>query len=158
MDILQKIWLFLSKTIGVYNIWGLSIEPAYWQAIAILVLFFFLILTLARLRYLYIHWNLSKTSLSFLFYGFLLALFLEGFLIIGGRTLFTATLGWKNAPKPIGTLIDIGRTQVAKVLEEQGSVPESVAKVKLSEEDVIRSYFSLSGEDAKKVRQRICTP
>src|SRR4030067_1963214 len=105
---------WLNKSIGTYNIKGIYIEPTYWQAFAIVFLLFLLVLTFARLRHLYVHWSVSKPAVSFIFYGFLLALVVEGFLIISGRTLFTEILGWKNAPKPVSTILDAGRVKLVK--------------------------------------------
>lgn len=158
MQWLQKIWPIINKSFGTYNVKGLEIEPTYWQAGAIVLLIFLLLFTLARLRYIYVHWNLSGASWSFLFYGFLLALFLEGFLLISGRTFFTATLGWKNAPKPISTFIDVGRNKMSQVLGEQTQVPESVAKQPPSAKSVVNDYFDLSESEAQRVQSQICSP
>lgn len=151
-----KLWLFLNKSFGTYNIKGLEIEPTYWMAGAIVLLVFLLLFTLARLRYLYIHWNLSGTSLSFLFYGFLLALILEGFLMVSGRTFFTATLGWQDAPKPLSTFIDLSRNKMSKVLSEQTEVPDSVASQPPSAKSVVTDYFNLSKTEAENVETQIC--
>jgi hypothetical protein len=157
MRVLTNIWTFLSKSFGTYTVRGLEIEPTYWQAGAIILLIFMLIFTLARLRYIYVHWNLSGTSLSFLFYGFLLALILEGFLIISGRTFFSATLGWENAPKPIAAFIDLGRDKMSKVLGEQTKIPESVAKQPPTAKSVVTDYFNLPKSEAQKVESQICS-
>ena len=99
---------FISKTFN-FKLGNLDIAPTYWQAIAIVFLLFLLVFTLARVRYLYIHWSLGKNSIAFLFWGFILALILEGFLIIGGKTVLTEVLGWQDVPKPINTALDLGR-------------------------------------------------
>ena len=101
---------FINRTFP-FKVRNLDIEPTYWQAFAIVFLLFLLVLTIARVRYLYVHWNLGKSSLSFLFWGFVLSLIFEGFLFISGKTLLTEVWGWKNAPKPLSTALDEGRNR-----------------------------------------------
>ena len=141
---------FLNKTFATYNVKGLEIEARYWQAIVIIFLIFLLLFTLARMRYLYVHWNLGRSSLSFLFYGFLLALILEGFLLIGGKTIITETLGWKNAPKPLSTALDAGRSKLINVLGAED--------VSASPEEILTDYGNLTSKDAQEVRAVICKP
>ncbi len=148
----------INKSFGTYTIRGIDIEPTYWEAAAIVFLIFLLILTFARVRYLFIHWSISKPSISMIFWGFLLALILEGFLIIGGRTMLTEVLGWKNAPKPISTALDAGRSKLVEVLGVTKEVPESVAKDTPTYQSVIGDYESLSSEDKEVVGNFICKP
>ncbi len=155
---MKNTWTFLNKSIGSFTVKGWEIEPTIWQALAIVFLLFLLVLTLARLRYLYIHWNLSKTSLSFLFYGFLLALILEGFLIISGRSFLIELLGWKNPPKPVSTALDIGRTKLINVLGEQDEIPVSLIDTNPSFQSVVGDYKNLSTEDAQLVKEYFCRP
>ena len=155
---MDKIFKLLNKSFGVYNIKGIDVEPTYWMAIAIVVLIFLLLFTLARVRYLYVHWNLSKTSLAFLFYGFLFALILEGFLIIGGRTLFTEIMGWKSAPKPISTFLDAGREKLVDVLGVTEEIPASYARETPTFQSVVGDYENLSLEDKESVKIFICEP
>lgn len=147
---------FLNRPFGIYNIRGIYVEPTYWMAGTIFLLAFLLLLTLARLRYLYVHWSLNRSAISFLFYGFLLALIIEGFFILSGRTIFTEVLGWENAPKPVSTLLDVARSRVAKVLGVTEQIPESVAREKPSYQNVVSDYQTLSPEEAEKVRSSIC--
>lgn len=149
---------FLNKSFGIYNIHGVSVEPTYWMAGAIVILIFLLILTLARMRYLYIEWHFDRHNLSFLFYGFLLALILEGFLLISGRTFITEMLGWENAPKPIGTALDIGRDKLVQVLGEETKVPSSNAQTRPTVDQLMNYYGGLEKNDAEKVRSQICKP
>lgn len=155
---LTKILDFLNKSFGTYTVKGWEIEPTYWEAGAIVILIFLLIVTLARLRYIYVEWHFDRQNFSFLFYGFVLALILEGFLIISGRTFLSATLGWRSAPKPISTFIDFGRNKMSQVLGAQISVQDSVAKANPTAKSVVTDYFNLSKADAKKVQSQICTP
>ena len=149
---------FINKSFGTYTIRGLEIEPTYWQAAAIVFLLFLLVLTFARIRWLYIHWSFGKGSFSFLFYGFLLALVLEGFLIIGGRTFMTEILGWENAPKPISTALEAGRAKLVQVLGATDEIPESVASEPPTYQSVVSDFQSLSPDDAESVRSFVCAP
>ena len=153
---MQNVLKLLNKSFGTYNIKGIDVEPTYWMAIAIVFLIFLLLLTVARVRYLYVHWNLSRTSLAFLFYGFLFALILEGFLVIGGRTLFPEILGWENAPKPISTFLDTGRQKLVNVLGITEEVPASFAQETPTYQSVMSNYESLSIEDQESIRDFIC--
>jgi hypothetical protein len=155
---LMKILNFLNKTYAVYNVKGIEIEARYWMALAIGIMCFLLVFTLARLRYLYVHWNLGKSSLSFLFYGFLLALILEGFLIISGKTFIIEALGWKNPPKPISTVLDISRQKLVDVLGVKDEIPMSQAAEKATSQSVVGDYVNLSIEDQQVVKSYICQP
>ena len=148
----------INKSFGVYNIKGIYFEPTYWMAGTIVLLIFLLIFTIARIRYLYVHWNLGKPSMSMLFWGFFLAFIVEGFLVISGRTLFTEILGWENAPKPISTIIDIGRKKLSDVLGAEDEVSSNPDTKIASPEGILSSYEDLSSEDASKVRAAICEP
>ncbi|KKQ97437.1 MAG: hypothetical protein UT24_C0008G0053 [Candidatus Woesebacteria bacterium GW2011_GWB1_39_12] len=154
MDLLK----ILNKSFGTYNIRGFYIEPTYWQAAAIVFLLFLLLLTFARLRYIYVHWHLDKPSLSMIFWGFLLALILEGFLLLSGRTMLTEILGWKNAPKPISTALDATRTKLVKVLGVTEEIPESAADEKPTKQSVTQDFESLSSDDKEQVVDFICKP
>ena len=104
------------------------------------------------------HWHLNRNTLSFLFYGFLFALILEGFLILGGRTLFTEILGWQNAPKPISTILDSGRNRLVKVLGETEEVSSSLAQEAPTYQSLVGDFENLSSEDKESVKSFICKP
>lgn len=148
----------LNKTLKTFKIGSFEIEPTYWQAAAIIVLLFLLVFTLARLRYLYVNWHFDKNSFAMLFWGFLLALIVEGFLMIGGRTLFTEILGLKNVPKPISTILNIGRNRLITVLGVSDQVPSSVAKEDLKADDLFKEFNNLSPSEAEKLYREICKP
>ena len=120
-------------------------------------MFFILVIPLARLRYLFVKWSFSGWH-AFFFLGFLFALIIEGFLLVGGRTFLTATLGWKNAPQPILTVLDSGREKLVDVLGVKSEIPESVAGKTKNKESVISDFQSLSPEEAQRVRLLICEP
>jgi hypothetical protein len=138
-----------------FNIGNMEIAPTYWQAGLIVFLLFILIFTFARLRRLYVGWSL-KSFLPAVGLGFLLALVFEGFMILGGKTLLIELMGWENAPKPISTALDEGRTELIKVL----GVTEEISETDriFDYREVISSYESLSEEDRQKATEYICTP
>lgn len=137
---------------------NIQLAPEYWQAVVIVLLLFALLLTLARMRYLYLHWSFGKSSMAMMFWGFLLALVFEGFLLIGGKTLLTEVLGWKNAPKPISTALDAGRTKLVNVLGQEAEVPLTNKNQSSSSSSVFSDYQSLSPAEAEKVKLLICQP
>jgi hypothetical protein len=136
---------------------NLNLSTQYWQAIAIVVLLFFLVLTLAKVRRHFIDWSL-KGAVFGIFFGFLLALFTEGFLIIGGKTAVTELLGWRNAPKPIQVAIDAGRAKLVNVLGVTDAIPNSIASEDPTVDDAIEIFQSLDPSESKKVKSLICTP
>lgn len=127
--------------------WDLT--PEYWTAAAIVFLLFALVFSLARLRKMYVHWSL-KGFVPQLLIGFVLALVLEGFLILGGKSLLTSILGWDNAPKPISTALDIGRTKLVNVLgvSDEAATPEGV----------VLDFQSLSSTERGVAKIQICEP
>ena len=155
---MHNVLKFLNKSFGVYNIKGIYVEPTYWMAGVIVILIFLLLFTVARVRYLYVHWNLSRTSVSFLFYGFLFALILESFMILGGRTIFTEILGWKNAPKPFSTALALGREKLVNVLGVTEEIPTSAAKENSTSESIIFEFQTLDQIQMNEVRKFVCEP
>jgi len=146
----------INKSFGTYNVRGWSIEPTYWQAGAITLCLFMLLFTLARLRHMYVHWSVSKPSISFIFWGFLLALIVEGILFISGRTIFTELLGWKDAPKPISTVLDKSRSELITVLGVSETVPESYAEVVPTYQSVVIDFTELSDEEKETFKKFLC--
>ena len=86
-----------------------------------------------------------------LFWGFLLALIVEGFLILSGRTLLTEVIGWKNAPKPVSTVLDIGRERLVTVLGVTEEIPNSAAYETTTYQSVIGDFESLTLEEKEAV-------
>ncbi len=93
----------------------ISIAPNVWQAAAIIALIFVFVLVLAYMSRNFMEWSLSGAGIG-LVVGFILALVLEGFLIVGGRTVITAALGWKNAPAPIQNVLTEGHQKLLDAL------------------------------------------
>lgn len=155
MDIAQGLFSF-SPNFNL-NLGSFSFSPSYIQAGVILLLVFLLVLTFAQVRRHFIEWSF-KGALFGIFFGFLLALILEGFLIVGGKTAITEIVGWKDAPQPILSVLDAGRTQLVSVLGVTTEIPSSNAKIKTAPEEVLRSFQALSPNDLAKVKKLICAP
>jgi len=137
------------------NLGKFSLPVTYLEAGAVIFLLFLLVLTIAQVRRHYVSWSL-KGGLFGIFFGFLLALILEGFLLIGGRTALTEALGWKNAPKPIQIALDSGRSKLVQVLGIQNQIPTSVAKENATVQSTIQTLQSLNPADMKKVKNLLC--
>lgn len=133
------------------------ISPSYIQAFLIVVLIFLLIYSMAHVRHLYIHWSF-KPAISWLLMGVVFALIVEGFLLLSGRTLVTEILGWKNAPQPLKTALDTGRSRLADVLGSQMSVPDLSAANPPKVEDVYTYYEALDEPSSQQFRSMVCKP
>jgi hypothetical protein len=131
------------------------ISPSYFTAAAIVFLLFLLVLTLAQVRRHFLNWSI-KGSLFGIFLGFALALILEGFMVIGGKTVVTEVLGWRNAPKPILTALEAGRSKLVNVLGVGSEIEVSEASGP-PQARVINLYQTLSPEAQETVRYQICT-
>ena len=140
-----------------YQVGSLNFSTSYLQAGAVVFLLFILVLTLAQVRRHFVDWSL-KGALFGLFFGFILALILEGFLLVGGKTAITEVIGWKSAPKPILAVLDIGRDKLINVLGINTEIPSSKAKNRLNPQEIIESFTSLSSSEAEEVKEIICKP
>ena len=145
-----------SQTLN-FNLGKYYISTSWVQAALIVILLFLLVLTMAKFRRHMFSWSM-KGALFGIFIGFFLALILEGFLIIGGKTAFTEVMGWENAPKPIKIALEAGRAKLVAVLGATEEIPTSVAKEVSLPDDVIGQFQSLNPQDAAKVRRLICEP
>ena len=85
------------------------------KAILVVVLIFFVLLLLAKMSRSYIEWY-STGWFIWLFLGFFLAVFIEGILLVGGKTIFTEVLRMQSAPRPIQNFIDSSRINLTRVL------------------------------------------
>lgn len=145
---------FLSKSFDL-NLGKMSLPVTYLEAGAIVFLIFLLILMMAQFRRHYVDWSL-KGGVAGIFFGFLLALILEGFLLIGGKTAITEVLGWKNAPKPIQVALDAGRGKLIQVLGIQDQIPSSYARENVTVQSAVETLQSLNPSDMKKVKALLC--
>ncbi len=139
-----------------YKVGSFEISPSYTQAAIILVLVFLLLLSLARVRRMFIHWSLGRHSIAIFVWGFIVALIVEGFFILAGRTMFTEILGLKNVPKPISSFIELGRNRVYQVLGESVEVKESSAQEVGNAKSLIESFYLLDEIDKEEVKDQIC--
>lgn len=153
---MQELAQFLSTNL---NFKFLNINPSStsWKAFAIIALIFLLVLTFAQLRRRLLDWSL-KGAVFGIFFGFLLALILEGFLVIGGRTALTEVLGWRNAPKPVQVAIDAGRNKLVDVLGVTDEIPQTFASSDPTVEEATNILQSLDPTEIKKVKSLICAP
>lgn len=126
-----------------------TVAPTYIQAGAIVLLIFLLILSLAQFRQHFIKWSF-KGGLVGLFFGILLTLIIEGFFLVNGHTALTTVLGWKSAPKPISTALDIGKGKLTNVL--------GVGTENATSKDAINLIQSLNPGEIAKIKTIICTP
>lgn len=94
---------------------NISVAPTYVKAGAIIVLLFLLIISLAQVRHHFVKWSM-KGGLIGLFFGILLTLIVEGFLLVNGSTAVMTILGWNNAPKPFKTVLDIGKERLIDII------------------------------------------
>jgi len=128
---------------------NLYFSPNYITFGLTILMIFLLILTFARLRHVYVHWSL-KGSGSMIALGFILAILLEGLLLIGGKTFLTAIFGVENAPKPISTALDTGRQEFEEVL----GVCDIDGDYKVS--DLVAIYDRMPQDDQERVKENIC--
>lgn len=139
------------------NFGSINFAPSYLQAGAIVFLLFLLVLTLASMRRHFIGYSF-KGAIFGLFFGFLLTLVLEGFLIISGKTAFTEIIGWKSAPKPILNVLEAGRNKLVQVMGVSDTIPSSKAKSAATKDEVLEGYQSLNPSDSASIRKMICAP
>lgn len=147
---------FFGKTLNI-DFGSIKFAPNYLQAGSIVLLLFFLVLVVAQIRNRFVSWSM-KGSLMGIFFGFLLALILEGFLIIGGKTAVTELLGWKDAPKPVTVALNKGKEKLVDVLGVTDEIPSSLASEDPTAEDAITILQSLDPSEIKKVKSLICNP
>lgn len=140
-----------------YEIGNIYFEPSYLQAGLIILLLFLLVLTLARLRKMYVGWSLGKSAIAMVMWGFILAVIVEAFLFIGGNTIFTLLLGWKSAPKPISTVLDMGRSRLVNVLGASTVIPNEESNITTSEK-LFELFNNLSDAEKIKFNNKMCTP
>src|SRR5258706_8533993 len=139
------------------NLGKFTISVVFWQVGAIIFLLFLLVLSMAQFRRHYVDWGLKGAAFG-IFFGFLLALTLEGFLIVGGKTALTEFLCWKNAPLPLQMSLDAGKAQLVQVLGINTTIPSSLAKDNTSVGEVVGTLQSLNPGDLKKIKNIICQP
>lgn len=151
-SILQKLFTPFN-----FNVGTIQLSTNILQAGAVVFLIFILIVMLAQMRRRFVDWHMNGAVAGIAF-GFLLALILEGLLIISGRTFLTETLGWKNAPKPISNALDAGRGKLVDVLGTTGEIPVSDASEKATIGGIMQNYEELSASEQESLRSIVCTP
>jgi hypothetical protein len=129
------------------NIGKFSLPIPYFEAALVVLLIFVLILSFAQFRRHTVNWSL-KGILFGTFFGFVLALTIEAFLIINGKTFLIGVLGWKNAPAPISLVLDVGRSKLVQVLGTNTQTTNVDGTIQLLQ--------SLNPADVKKVKAIFC--
>lgn len=152
MEIIKTYFVKLSDFLKSF-----SVAPTYTQAGVVIVLIFILVLSLAQFRHHFVKWSF-KGGLIGLFFGIVLTLIVEGFLLVNGHTALTSLLGWKNAPKPISTALDIGKEKLTNVLGMGTGEIISKETIEETSKSVINTLQSLNPDEIKKVKAIICTP
>lgn len=142
-------------TVSVEGPRGLTFQPNYIQAIAIVALLFLLILMMGQFRKRLLDWHMNG-FMPGIIVGVVVTLFLEGFLIIGGRTALTEVFGWENPPSFIAGALDGGKTKLAGTLGATDEVPESHA-MEISIDDALQNYNLLTPADASSFRSLVCS-
>ncbi|WKZ26062.1 MAG: hypothetical protein QY322_01990 [bacterium] len=135
---------------------NISWSQGHIKAGLIIVLVFLAVVVFGYIRKIFVKSSIDGVFLG-IFFGFLLTLLLEGFLLIAGRTAITEILGWKNAPKPITAALDIGRGKLVDVLGVTDEIPSSYASNPTTD-DALNVLQSLNPDEMKKIKAIICTP
>ena len=146
---------FLNKYFQ-FKIGGINFSPTYWQAGAVVILLFLLVVTLAQVRRHFMDYSVRGGAVGVVL-GFLLALVIEGFLLVGGKSILINVFGWKNPPKPLSNALDAGKNQLITVLGAQ-SQPTPENKDQATTSQVVFQYQGLSTAQAKEARSIICSP
>jgi hypothetical protein len=158
---LQPYIKLLNKTIIDYPLpKGFSFQFSYFQAGLTVLMLFLLILTLGQLRHRFVHWHMGG-MIPGVFFGFMIAIFLEGIFIVGGKTVLTEVLGWRSAPKPLANFLDAGRNQMINVLGASDKIIQSTpadvsALENASVGDMMTFYQNMTQTDKESLQQFIC--
>jgi hypothetical protein len=137
------------------NIGKFSMPVPYFEAFLVVFLIFVLILSFAQFRRHTVNWSIKGIVFG-TFFGFMLALIIEGFLIIKGGTILTGVLGWKNAPAPISVALDAGRAKLTQVLGANVGSPSAVLNGNSNVNNVIQILQNLNPNDVKNVKAILC--
>ncbi|MEK7188335.1 MAG: hypothetical protein AAB685_00600 [Patescibacteria group bacterium] len=153
MEAISNFW----ETIFYFGSTRLSLPENYIKAGVIGILLFILALMLAQVRRHYVEWSFKGAWFGF-FFGVILTLIFEGFLIVGGRTALTEVIGWKNAPLFIEVALDRGREKLVDVLGVTSEVPFSRAQGRIDGQGLVDIFQGLNPREARKAKSLICTP
>lgn len=131
---------------------GFTFQPTYIQAGLVVFLIFLLVLTLGSLRHRMNHWQM-KGAIPGVAFGFLLAIIIEGILLVSGGTIITKTLGWRNPPKPVALALDQGKSKLTDVL---GVSEISNQTEEITPTQVISGIKDLSPSEYDSIVRLIC--
>ena len=148
----------LTSAIGQFSLpGGIVFAPSYLQAGLVVFCIFLLILSFSMLQHRQAHWTV-KGIMPGVAFGFTMALVIEAVLLVGGRTMLTEVLGWKDAPKPISNALEASRSHLVDVLGVTDTVSESNASEKPTVGGVVQSYESLPEDERESLQNLICVP
>lgn len=86
--------------------------------------------------------------------GFILAIILEGFLIMSGKTIFVQIIGLENMPKPISTFLDESRQELVEVLGEDQSC--EIESLDSTINATLDAYSQLPDDQKTTIQKVIC--
>lgn len=144
---MNSVQSLLSKIGSYFN--NIYISGNYVQAGVILILLFVLVLSLAKVRSHFVKGSLNGGVVGLVF-GIIFTLIVEGFLLLNGQTALMTVFGWKNAPKPFSTALEIGKDKFKTVLGVSTTNPTT--------KDAISVIQSLDPNEITKIKAIICTP
>lgn len=150
---MEFIYEMLAKTVNV-KFGNFNIPIPYVEVTAIVFLVFLLILSMAQFRRHWVDWSF-KGALFGIFFGILLTITVESFLLTKGKTVVTELVGWKNAPKPITRVLDVGRGKLIQVLGSQDASASAEIGVPIG---ALQVFQSLKPDERKKIQTLICEP
>lgn len=146
----------LTQKIGQFNLpGGIVFSPNLLHAGFIVLGVFLALIIFARMRKRESDMT-TKAVLPAIAFGFVLAIILEAVLLVGGRTIFTELLGWKNAPKPLSNALDASRAKLVEVMGVTDPVPDSLAETPHSAEEMVVFYDSLDESNKKDFLLQVC--
>jgi len=100
-----------------FHLPSIKVGPNIFQALAIVALVIGLILIAAFLKRTFQKHEAHYGIWSGLVAGFIIALVLEGFLLMNDKSLFTSILGAKNLPQPIQNALDQAHKGLLDILK-----------------------------------------
>jgi|GEM_PF-622451 len=153
---IQELQNKLTQTLGEFNLpGGFVFSPTYLQAGIVILCLFLFIFTFSLVQRHQTQLTI-KGVMPGIALGFTLALLIEAIFLVGGKTVITELLGWKNAPKPISNAIEISRSRFVEVLGINSTVPEGKAKEKFRAEELMQRYEELSNSEKENLKRLIC--
>lgn len=126
------------------------------QATFIIIVVFLFALLLGVARHHMLAWSIKGAWFG-IFFGILLTLLVEAFLLVGGRTALVETLNNEKIPKTVRNTIREGTREISNSLNNE--IPMLSAQDQQDPtKNVISLFSSLKREDQQTVERAICLP